>query len=295
MSGQISTPSPSPVKLNVQSPEGPKTLPVVLPFTSSVTSITLNLLTLLNSGQMSSVQSAFVDNSENTQQLSITSQLTGQTNVVPPESQAWVTILAPNQAQLTFASTGAVPVTVQLCNFANTPGVISSNSSTPAFSFASGTGYLNVTDVALDALTNAYGLKTIAFGQANNDTFRPAFLGTKAFSGSIAAGSTSATIITGSPSFFFTSAFIYVDPNAVVGTAADIVFSLKDGSNTIFQRSLYIPTALQPTYNNVIAELTDLDYISTAASQSLTLNLSAALSTGNVYYNVFGGTTASTQ
>jgi hypothetical protein len=102
---------------NAQIPkEGPKATAVVIPFTSTDTSFDLNLLLTQSQQFMSLVQAAFVDNSDNPADLEIVTSVLFQSLIIPAGSQAYVPLLTPKNATLTFNSTGAVTVRVILLN-----------------------------------------------------------------------------------------------------------------------------------------------------------------------------------
>ena len=294
MSGQIGTPSPSPVQTGNTAPEGPKSLPLTLPFTSSLQTITLNLYQLLAAGSMTSVQSAFVDNSDNTESLTITCQGTGQRSVIPPLTQSWIMLLVPNQAVLSFYSTGSVTVNVQLCNFAMTPNSVSSGSSFP---LDPTTGYVETTDVALDALTTTFGLKTQNRVQISGDAVVPQFAGSKLYAQTFTGGGTG-SIITDNPNWYITSLFISVDANASCSSAQSANIQILDGSSLIFETGIFLPAAaptlIVPTPAVVLANLSGFTYISKGGG-NLNFTFTPTFATGQGYVCVSGGVTSITQ
>lgn len=85
---------------------------------ASVQSDTLDTTSLVQYGVIDFFQSIYVDNFNNGSAIEIDCNITGQRVIVPANSQAWLPLLAPNPAVFTFQSTGAVDVTVFLCNMA---------------------------------------------------------------------------------------------------------------------------------------------------------------------------------
>lgn len=97
-------------------PEGSRAVPINLDFTSNVT-YSLDLQNFIARNLISMVQAIFVDNSANASQLQIKMPNSGQMLVVPPNSQAYLAMLAPNPASFSFVSMGGVLVPILLLNF----------------------------------------------------------------------------------------------------------------------------------------------------------------------------------
>jgi hypothetical protein len=109
-----------------------------------------------------SVQTIFVDNSENAVQIVVTCGVTLQRVVIPPNSQAYIPLLQPNPPVLQFEASAAVPLTVQILNFFLPPCVWGTNGS-PAID--PDTGALIVTDQILDSCVanNALNVNSLPF------------------------------------------------------------------------------------------------------------------------------------
>ncbi len=67
--------------------------------------------------RISMIQAVFIDNSQNTADLFLAIATTNQIIRVPANKQAYLNVLCPNPATLTFMSAGAVVVPVILLNF----------------------------------------------------------------------------------------------------------------------------------------------------------------------------------
>ena len=95
-------------------PEGPKSLPVTLDFTTTNT-VLVDLTLTTAQGLISTVQSLFVDNSGNAGELSVSSSATQQTLKVPAGAAGWFTIVATNRPKITFTTpVGPVVSTILL-------------------------------------------------------------------------------------------------------------------------------------------------------------------------------------
>lgn len=104
---------------NAQVPkEGPKALPVTIPFAGANAPTTFNANLLLTQAQrfMSLVQAIFIDNSANSCPLKIISNVINQTVVFPPKSQGYIPLLVPQNGALAFSSEGGVDVPIILVN-----------------------------------------------------------------------------------------------------------------------------------------------------------------------------------
>jgi hypothetical protein len=90
--------------------EGPKALAITAPFTAQNTSFDINLLLTQSQQFMSQVQAVFVDNSANADQVTISTQVLGQTLRIPPGSQAYLPLPVAKNDVLTVATAGEVNV-----------------------------------------------------------------------------------------------------------------------------------------------------------------------------------------
>src|SRR5690606_9635384 len=102
--------------------KGPRTIPVNVDLTS-VNSVSLDLTLQMERSIMQPVQTIFIDNSSNSEEFSVTVSLVNQTVKCPPYSQGYFPLIAPAPVTLTFYSTGATSVPVQLINMPMPLGV----------------------------------------------------------------------------------------------------------------------------------------------------------------------------
>lgn len=103
---------------NQQQPAGNvfKAVPYTVPFlTNSVTSYTLDLTNAQALGVIDQLQTAYIDNADNTEPLTITLN-TGMRIVCPAFTQGWFPLFSSNPPILIFSSSGNIDVTVYLGN-----------------------------------------------------------------------------------------------------------------------------------------------------------------------------------
>jgi len=303
MSGSVINPSigsPQPLQNQPggQPPEGPKTLPVSLPFTSQVTSFTLNTQQLLAQGAMTAFQSLFVNNSNNSQSLSVSVNISGSTVVIPAGECQWVALLAPSNSTITFQSTGAVTVACQITNFFVQPTGAGGGSSGGSYNSS---GQLLVSDPNIEACINNDVLSTAAYALAGSDVLVPQRSGTLSYVGRPTGSSNYHQMATGAPYFFITGVIIMVSGDLALpaGTPGNtLVLSLYESNgNEILQVSVNVGTGL-PAGNLTLLALTGMNYITTAANGAVNFvmtdyNNSAVVPTaGACYCTIFGGPTA---
>lgn len=122
-----------PIRSAMTPPEGPKTVPVLIPVASNPSSdntYVVDFGTFTNLAFISIVQSVFVDNTNGTQALTISAQGTGQTVSFPVGAQGYMPILAPEKPVFTITAAGSVDTVVQFINVPVPSGLWSSGSST---------------------------------------------------------------------------------------------------------------------------------------------------------------------
>jgi hypothetical protein len=274
--------------------EGPKTLPLTLNFTNSVNQFVLQTQQLLYSGAMSSLQSAIVNNTENSEPVTITVSISGNVITIPAGAMQTVTLLAPSMSTLTFASTGVAVVTVQITNFFIQP--TGGNSSGGSGTYSGGA--LVVTDATLDACVASNRLRTLDNANSSGDVPIPRFVGNNYYTGQINAGGANYhTIATGSPYFCITGIIIGISSNlAFSGDPQNIEIGIYDGSNLIVKTT--INTGLNATRQQLtILSLTGLEVYTTTSGGQIniscgTVSTGLAPSTGYIYATIFGGVTA---
>jgi hypothetical protein len=97
-------------------PEGSRAVPLTLDFTAQV-QYTLDLQNFIARNLISMVQAIFVDNSNNASPIEISMPNSGQTLIVPPNAQAYLSVLAPNPASFVFLTMGGVIIDITLLNY----------------------------------------------------------------------------------------------------------------------------------------------------------------------------------
>lgn len=119
--------------LNKSPKEGPRYVPMALDF-ATVTAWSVDLTPYVQGGQLSAIQSFFIDNSQNTAPITIAMGIGGgQTIQLNAGQQGWVSCLLNNNPQFVIASTGTA-ATVFACNFQMFNAVWDANSNATAAS-----------------------------------------------------------------------------------------------------------------------------------------------------------------
>lgn len=102
---------------NAQIPkEGPKALPLGIPFSDTKLIFKLNFLLTMGQQYMSQVQGVYVDNAANSEPVTFNVGVINQTLEFPANSQGYIPLLVPKNAELTVASEGAVTVRMIFLN-----------------------------------------------------------------------------------------------------------------------------------------------------------------------------------
>lgn len=101
----------NPASLNFSQPsnqqvpdEGPKAIPLLLDFSGSVGNYTLDFLVQQQQGFFSMLQTIYVDNSQGTNDVTITLNISNQKIVAKAGTQGYYSVLCPNPIRLTFSS-----------------------------------------------------------------------------------------------------------------------------------------------------------------------------------------------
>jgi hypothetical protein len=114
----------SPIFNGPTPPEGAKAMAVNCPFTSQNTAFNIDLTLSQTQNYISLIQGVFIDNSENADVVSITSNgATNQKIEFPAGAQGYVPLLATKPTSFTVASAGAVTVPIIFLNVA-VPAII---------------------------------------------------------------------------------------------------------------------------------------------------------------------------
>jgi hypothetical protein len=113
-----------PVDNNRTPCEGPKVVPVKITLSDNVANL-VDLFSNINNSQISLIQSFFIDNADNAENLIIVCDVTGQRIICPANSQGYIPCLMPSPCRfyVSLESTPAQPVDVTIfaCNFAVLP------------------------------------------------------------------------------------------------------------------------------------------------------------------------------
>lgn len=120
----LDTPGVSFSIANVVIPKsGPKTVPCRLDFTG-VTEHLVDLSQLVETYRIEYIQTLYVDNKDNNNELDILTDLTGQRITIPANSQGYFALLQPNPPKITFQTVaGAFSVNLQFMNVPVQPAV----------------------------------------------------------------------------------------------------------------------------------------------------------------------------
>src|ERR1044072_5286380 len=126
--------------------EGPKVVPVILDF-SGIDTIELDGNQIVTMGGIDYIQTIYIDNSENTESVSIRSNITNQVITCPPHSQGNFNVFTPNMPKFYISTDGALEISIFFCNFPLIPCVWGTTSS------GGGGGNVTVDGGTLDTVT----------------------------------------------------------------------------------------------------------------------------------------------
>jgi len=111
------TPTPVPLGTPADCRLGRRSIHVTVDFTLGAT-FKLDLSQVQSQGAMDSVQTLYIDNSNNTFGLTITLGVSLQNVIIPAGAQGYIPVLQPNPPILIFTTLGGTPlVEIQLMNF----------------------------------------------------------------------------------------------------------------------------------------------------------------------------------
>lgn len=230
---------------------GAKTLPINLNF-ANATQYNLNLQSLMSRNYIDMVQAIFVDNSLNPSSMTITSNLTSQGVVIPAYAQAYLTLLVPNPASLSFNSTGGVNVPIELLNFPVSNAVWSVN------------GFAQVTasgGILIPQLVANY-TATVAAGAGVTNSVSP--------------------LITPTGIGYYIAGFsVFLTSNATLTAGTDLQVSLVDSSSGTIGI-----VNLSPANGLFGGGIGLSNWTNKVANSTCSLNMSTSLSAGKLYYTV---------
>jgi hypothetical protein len=254
------------------------------------TAINLDFKSLVNQNKLENIQGIFADNSAGTSILEITAIATNTTFKIPPGYQGVMPLYMTADMALNISGAGTVPVT--FLNFP-TPAAV-----WPATAGSSSNTYtgddLNTRDSNIAAHTVAGGIQTMQRVLGGGDA--PKYLRQgSAFHGTLTANGTT-TIVTGAPTFFLTSARVYVSGNAAFTAPTNLVVTLAGSvSGTIAAASLYgvATVPLVTTVGYTMIDISGVDFVGSASGENLTLTVAGAnFASGLIDYTIGAGTTA---
>ncbi len=96
--------------------QGPRTCPLTLDFGID-TDLEFTAQNFVQRGFLEMIQGVYVDNSNNSQPMTVTCPDTRQSITWAPGRQGYKVVLCPNPPTLQFHSTGGVRVNIQILNF----------------------------------------------------------------------------------------------------------------------------------------------------------------------------------
>lgn len=266
---------------NQQMPkEGPKCIPLGFSFVTAA-SYDVNLVNFMNLGRISIIQGMFVDNSTNPNSVIVSFQGTQQSINVKAYSQMYVPIFGLNPLVCNVSSTiNANGVTYIV--FYNVPIAPCNWDSTTL----NNQGTLTVSDPVLAAASTGATLLVTPEYYSEAGVIRPKMTANTWVTAKITTAATT-TLLTGNPGFFIDWLDVTMGPVAIIGAAAVVTFSLKDGATTIMQKDIYVPNAAANLLPVPMFQVgPGMGYISKGASTALTLVASTALTGGTISVNL---------
>lgn len=274
--------------------EGPKVVPAQFDFTIA-SSYSVDLSDLVFRKYITLVQTLFIYN-PGTEPVTITFDVAGQNIVFPPQSEGYVPVLVTNPPKCTITSVGG----------ASNVGVFFINVPMPSniwpivtYIPPSTAGLLQVQDAILESIVSGGFANVLNNRTVNNDGVKAVFRndGVGATGTTAAAGNTLLHTAAAGLQFFVDRISLVVPGNGTLAAAGVLTIQLRDNATVIAQWGVFLPNAVPATPAPTLLDVTinDLGYISSAAAAPLNLNLSAALTNGNVFYSIGVGDTAQTQ
>jgi hypothetical protein len=303
-----------------QSSRGPLAVPLNIDF-SIQTIFDVDLSTIQQNNTIDFVQTLYIDNSGGTAPIIIYCQASQQTVNCPPLSQGYFPFLCPQPVKFLVSSAGGYSKAQVVClNFPVQPGVwAASAAAVPLFQFTdpggalitsdvtllaaglSGGGYLNVSDVAMDALIHTRGIApaldvNVLFGGGGGGGGLPTMRAYLADSNAIAA--TTMLFPVAAQSLEIAAIEVWIDPNATTAAGGYLDWQIRDagggpGPFDIAAGRVYVPAAVPAfaaiTPGNVLCDITGLNYRSPSiqgTSQLTFRTVTSALATGFIHARV---------
>jgi hypothetical protein len=268
--------------------EGPKGLPLTFDFTAQ-SAYPIDLTLQVERGVISAIQSFFIDNSANSGPLTITILQSGQVLKAPGGYQGYVAALVPNPPQFTVSCAGGSTGTIVALNIPTGVGFWPSVGGSNTYS----AGKLLVSDPAVESAIASGQFQSLVFRTGSGGISYPQWIGNLTAVGAITASA--AAIVTGAPGYFVTGLSLFLSPNAAQASAGDWTAVLSDSTTgTIFEFAAFVP-AVAPTLTAPALLRAETPggwtWNNKLANSTLSLNLSATLTTGKLYYTLAYGQT----
>ncbi len=191
---------------------GPRTVPVVYDFSLSA-NYALDFSYQINQALMDKLQTAFIDNSQNSAAVTLAWSGSQQEIIIGGNSQGFVPLLVGAIPKGNLSSLGSGKTTVSYLNIPIAPAVWSVNG-TP-FTFNPSTGALIVSDPVIDSVTTSNGVQVIERVTGSGDAVRNFYKSQNVLTGAVQ--SSVASLLVGSPSFFVNFVDIYISGDASLG------------------------------------------------------------------------------
>lgn len=242
--------------------EGPKAIPFQLDFSANPQYV-LDLLALFQNKSLTSVQTLWVDNTLNAQELTITVEGTSQVLTIPPGDQGYYPVLSPKSGRIFAATNGGVLVKLYLVNVP-----IQGASWAPGQnngSYDAQSGALRTEDVNLKPLIDPQkGLLVQQAGGGGGSSTQPAGL---IYSGTGMPNWTQNNDANGDLNLYITSVSIFLTPDATIayqgaGQFYSELRQFKSGGvgPTLFELSYFLPSAAPAAPTTPTGLITLLDW-----------------------------------
>jgi hypothetical protein len=271
--------------------EGPRVVPAQFDFTAA-SSYAVDLSNVQQRGYLSLVQTLFIYN-PGTVPVTVTFDVAGQQIVFPPQSEGYVSVLVTNPPKCTVESTGGASNVGVF--FINVP--VSQNI-WPIVTYIPPTtaGLLQVQDTILESIVSGGFANVIGNRVANNDGVKPIMQasvianGTKNTTGNTLVHTAAAGL-----QLFISQLDLKLSGDATLAAPGTLTIQLRETATVIAQWGITLPAAAGTLDVIPVAHFENLGFIGGTAAAQLNLNFSAALATGNLFYNIGVGDTLQTQ
>lgn len=271
---------------------GPKAYPLAFQFIAgggASDAYTVDLTLPIEQGKVDLVQTLFIDNSPNTVPLTVSVGALRENITVPARYQGFFPIVMPQKnAVLTVSCPTGNNAEVMMLNVPMPAMMWPTVQTIPSFS---GLGYLQVSDVALDALITGGTLPVTGNVVGDNQKIYPDWFGTLRATGQQTAVGPTAMITAGAGNGLFITDIDISLSNATLAAAGELTITITETTTgTIFTLGAELPAAV-PGVNLTLLNKTGMKYNVKHAAASISITLSAALTNGHVNWNIGWGNT----